>query len=295
MERSLISTRHRSPIDHRLSATQLNHARLCGGFHAHSRSDRHAILGRTSIIGRVIWYAALLAIATVTIAVQMDRQSVRVPSLSTSVPEPVRSFAQAQIAARTLANGDNAQAVVEAKKLAERRPVPAETLRLLAQAQIAAGETEQGALTIQYSAKRGWRDPVAQETMLRLASAAGDEAEAARRYVALLLQNRTEDELLIEFGTQIFADGRGAGAEALIPVLVGTERWPNTFLRRGSRVLPPGSFANILVEAVNRGAKFDCDMLRDVARPVAKRDTEAGDTLTRLIETRCQAPGQGSE
>lgn len=239
------------------------------------------------MIGRAIWYTALLAMAALTAAVQMDRQSARVPSMAPSVPEPVRAFAQAQIAARALENGNAKLAVAEAKKLVERRPVPAETLRLLAQARIAAGETEQGALTIQYSARRGWRDPVAQETMLRLASAAGDEAEAARRYVALLLQNRTQDELLIEFGKTLFADGKEAGAQALVPVLVGTERWPNTFLRRGSRVLPAPAFVEIVKAALAKGASFDCAILREIPKPLAKRDEAAGAALGALIQTRC--------
>lgn len=43
-------------------------------------------------------------------------------------------------------------------------------------------------MTIQISSQRGWREPVAQVAVLRLALDADDKAEAAHRYAALFLQ-----------------------------------------------------------------------------------------------------------
>lgn len=227
------------------------------------------------MIARLVWYAFLLVLAAITVSVQLDRQSAVLPSMAELTPEPARGFAQAQITARALQNGPPERALTEARKLVDRRPLPAETLRLLAQAQFAAGEVEEGLVTVQVAAKRGWRDPVAQESMLRLAIAVGDEAEAARRYTALILQSRTGDALLEEFGSILFTTENDIAARSLIDILVGTDRWSSAFLRRGARVLPPDAFGRIVAIAAAEGANFDCNVLQAATRSAAAR-SEAG-------------------
>lgn len=239
------------------------------------------------MIARFFWYTSLLAIAAITIAVQLDRQSASSPALSETVPGPARGFAQAQIAARSLQNASPQDAVEEAKLLVQRRPVPAETLRLLAQAQFAAGQVDEGSLTIQIAAKRGWRDPTAQEAMLRLALAAGDEAEAAKRYTALFLQNRTKDALLTELGATLFDSPDGVAAETLIGIVSGSERWPDNFLRRGVRVLPSTVFVEIVSEAIARGAAFTCSTLQSIAPILAANDEAASARFAALVKDRC--------
>jgi hypothetical protein len=59
---------------------------------------------------------------------------------------------------------------------------------LLAVAQAKAGNAEAAGLAIQIAGQRGWREPVAQEAVLRLALGAGNKPEAARRYAALFLR-----------------------------------------------------------------------------------------------------------
>lgn len=239
------------------------------------------------MIARLAWYSALAAVAAVTASVQLDRQSAIVPSMASLTPEPARAFAQAQIAAQTLRAGPPERALVEARTLVERRPIPAEALRLLAQAQLAAGKEEEGFITIQVAAKRGWRDPVAQEAMLRLAVAVGDEAEAARRYTALMLQSRTEDALLTEFGEVLCATGDGAAARSIVDVLAGTDRWTNAFVARGARVLPPEAYAEIIAEALDKGAEIDCDQVQRILRPLGKRSEAATKKLERTLERTC--------
>lgn len=231
------------------------------------------------MIARLAWYAALLAIAVVTAAVQLDRQSAMQPFFAPLTPEPLRGFAQAQLARTAILSGSDQSALDEASKLVERRPIPAESLRALAQAQLKAGKADEALLTIQIAAQRGWRDPAAQEAMLRLAVAAGDEAEAARRYTALFLQNRTEDKLLIEFGDRLFADPKGVAAQTLVGIVAQTDRWGTTFLQRGARVIPADAFAAIAIEADRRGARFDCGALKGVA---------GNEDLARLSERRCR-------
>jgi hypothetical protein len=156
------------------------------------------------MIGRIFWWTALLAVATLTTALQIDKQAEASPSYATLVPVPMRNFAQTQIAARAAAGDDSGRALAETRVLVARRPVPAEYLALLAVAQAKAGQGEQSGLTIQIAGQRGWREPLTQEAVLRIALNAGDKAEAARRYVALFLRTETPDALLIELGPQVF-------------------------------------------------------------------------------------------
>ena len=239
------------------------------------------------MIGRLVWYAFLLAAAAVTAMVQIDRQSAVNPHFASLTPQPVRGFAQAQLARRAIVSGTGVRAVAEAQLLVDRRPIPAESLRTLAQAQFKAGQVDAGFVTIQMAAQRGWRDPAAQEAMLRLAVAAGDEAEAARRYTALFLQNRTEDALLVEFGEQLFADPGGQAAQTLIKIVAGTDRWSTQFLQRGARVIPAQSFSATVLEADKRGARFECTALSAIAPGLERREAAAGAQLAELVRSRC--------
>lgn len=236
---------------------------------------------------RTLWVVVVLIVAGVTLAAQLDRQARVVPTIATSVPEPFRAFAQARIATAAIRGDDPQVAVTEARRLIERRPVPAEHLRLLAQAQIEAGDAEAGAYTIQIAAQRGWRDPLAQEAVMRFALAAGDEPEAARRYTALFLKNGTEDALLREIGTTLFETPDGPGAETLLEIVSGSDRWHDFFLRRGPRVLPAPTFAQIVIKAGERGSEFDCDVLEGTVRPVTRGNASAGAALAEFVESRC--------
>ena len=230
---------------------------------------------------------ALIALAVVTIAVQLDRQTRRTPELAVAVPELVRSSAQTRIAALALAGEDPDEALAEAERLVRRRPLPAEHLRVLAQAQFAAGEIDQSALTIQYAARRGWRDPLAQETMLRLALDAGDEAEAARRFVALFLRRDAMDALLEEVGPALLDDPGGEGRRTMTAMLVGGVRWHNQFFARGMRVIPSDAFAEIVVEASRQGTRFDCKTLRNVSERLKGRDEAAGEAIAEAAQRHC--------
>ena len=239
------------------------------------------------MIARFTWFAALIAVALVTIGVQLDRQSRKHPVVAASVPEIFRSSAQLAIAGYAL-DGDNPEfALAQAQRLVQRRPMPAEHLRLLAQAQFAAGQAEQSALTIQYAAQRGWRDALAQESMLRLALDAGDADEAARRYAALFLRRDTEDELLLELGAQVLAKSGGEGRQTLIAIVGGGKRWHNHFLRRGTRVIPSDAFAEIVTATAVAGADYDCRVLQQIEPAVISRDPTSGALITAVIEKQC--------
>lgn len=239
------------------------------------------------MIGRIIWWGALLATALVTTGLQIDKQAEVSPVLASLVPTPLRNYAQTQIVAQAIAGDDPALALIEAQTLVARRPVPAEYLALLAVAQAKAGQAEQSGLTIQFAGQRGWREPVAQEAVLRLALNAGDKAEAARRYAALFLRAETPDALLVELGPQVFDTPSGPGELTLIAIVAAGERWHDQFLRRGAAVMPPAAFSAVTLATIERGAQFDCALLEQAVKTLEPRDQAAAIELGRMLESTC--------
>ena len=239
------------------------------------------------MIGRILWLAGIAAVAFVTAAVQLDRQARVTPGLSASVPEPFRAFAQANIVSDAMRGADNARALEEAQRLVARRPIPAEHLRVLAAAQFKAGNLEAGSRTIQIAAKRGWRDPLSQEAVLRLAIAAGDQPEAARRFAALFLSNETDDTLLRELAPPVFSEAEGPARNTLTEIVVGGERWFGFFLNRGPRVLPPDAFIEVVLESRKRGADFNCKGIGRARSILEKRDAAAAEQLAAEFAGQC--------
>lgn len=239
------------------------------------------------MIARITWFALLAAVAFVTVGVQLDRQARKTPTIAASVPEMFRSSAQLPVAIFALNGEDPEAALAEAERLVERRPMPAEHLRVLAQAQFAAGQSSESVLTIQYAAQRGWRDALAQESMLRLALENGDLDEAARRYTALFLRRDTEGAVLIELGREVLGDPGGPGRQTLTQIVSGGNRWHDQFLRRGVRVFPPDAFAEIVVAASERGTRFDCRVLRQIEEILANRDASSATRVRQATKDTC--------
>lgn len=241
------------------------------------------------MIGRIIWFGALAAIALLTVALQLDMQSKKAPGLANLVPAPLRNEAQSQIVQIALTGKDTKLAVTEAERLVRRRPLPAENLTLLAIAQAKAGQMDAAGRTIQIAGQRGWRVPAAQEAVLRLALGAGDKPEAARRYAALFLRAQTPDSLLEDLAPPVLGEPRGLGQQTLVAILVGGERWHSTFLRRGVRVMPPDAYSAIVADSLARGTVFDCGVLGQTLRQVELRDPAAAADVRRAAARSCPA------
>lgn len=243
------------------------------------------------MIGKVLWPALLLALAVVTGFLQIDRQADLTPSLAPLVPQGLRNYAQPRIAASAADGPDSALALDEAKRLVLRRPVPAEHLTLLAVAQTKAGQREQAGLTIQIAAQRGWREPIAQEALLRLALDAGDKPEAARRFAALFLRDATPNALLVELAPAVLDESGGPGQRTLAGIISGTDRWHNTFLRRGAQVMPPAAFADIAVASMARGTRFDCGVLSQTLKGLGQKDTASAARMAAAVRKDCPQIG----
>lgn len=247
------------------------------------------------MIGRLVWAALLLVLAALIAAVQLDREAGRNPALAPLVPEPVRNTAQAQLTMQAIDGADPVAALAAARTLVRRRPVPAEHLTLLAVALAKAGREAEAAATIEQAARRGWREPVAQEAMLGLALDAGDGAETARRFTALFLRQETPDALLTALGLEVFSAGAAAGAarKTMAEIVAGGTRWHAAFLLRGPQTMPPAAFAEIVNRAAAQEARFDCAGLAAATAALARRDA----TAARLIESgaarTCERPSEG--
>ncbi|MGY6551127.1 MAG: hypothetical protein ACXIT4_04435 [Erythrobacter sp.] len=247
------------------------------------------------MIGRIVWLAVVLFAALITMQLQLDRESARRPSLALLVVEPLRGNAQAVVAADALAGDNPARALAEARKLVAQRPVPAESLTALASAQFNAGQIEEAALTIQIAARRGWREPFAQQVMAQFAIEAEDMSEAARRYTALFLSQSTPNELLIDLGAEVLAEPGGPGRTTLVEIVSEARRWHSGFLRRGMQVMPPDAFAEITIGSIERGAVFDCSQLEGSINWIARSDLGASNNLRAAAAPQCPALSQGKQ
>lgn len=241
------------------------------------------------MIGRIVWTAALAGIAVLTTGLQFDLKARSASQFAAVVPEPLRNYAQVRIVQKALGGQNTDTALAEARKLVERRPLPAEYLTLLAAAQEKAGQREEAARTIQLAGQRGWRDPVAQLAVLRLAVAAGDRPEAARRYAALFLRGETPDALIEELGPLVFDGADQSGRDTLVAIVVGGQRWHTTFLRRGARVMPPAVFSAVAIASMDKGATFDCKVLGQALGELRLRDAAASREVALAAAGRCPA------
>jgi hypothetical protein len=239
------------------------------------------------MIGRIVWLAAIAAMAVLTTGLQLDKQAETTPALAPLVPAPLRNYAQTVIAITAVENGTPTAAMSEARRLVHRRPVPAEYLTVLALAQAKADKAEQAGISIQIAGQRGWREPLAQEAVLRLALANDDKAEAARRYAALFLRSETPDALLLELGPMIFGERGGVGEQTLTSIVTGGARWHTGFIRRGARVLPPDTYVAVARQVMAAGTRFDCESLAQALRALANRDRDAARALALAAAATC--------
>jgi hypothetical protein len=238
-------------------------------------------------VRRIGWYGTLVAVALMTAGLQLDKQSSASPALAPLVPEIFRSAGQPRIVSAALVRGDAGAALAEAERLVVRRPVPAQSLRLLALAQFEAGRIEEGSLSIQHAARRGWRDIAAQEAMARFALAAGDRAEAARRYTALLTRAETSDAVLEQLGPEVFEEPDETGRDTMAGIIANTDRWQSLFLRRGAAVMPARAFSAVVTASIRKGAQYECGEFARAIAVVASRDEQASIELAENRPVAC--------
>lgn len=190
----------------------------------------------------IAWLVALGFIAAVTVFAQLDRQSRISPEVARYVPEAFASFAQRQRAAEGLLDRDPETAAASARSLVASRPMPAENLRMYAQASALGGDEQRAATAIVLAAQRGWRDEPTQRAMLEIALGAGDHREAARRLAALW--GRGQDRALLEPLANRVLVQETARAE-MARLLAEEPRWRASFDRLAPDLLDPAILRDI--------------------------------------------------
>lgn len=237
------------------------------------------------MIGRLGWILALLVVAVVTAFAQIDRSARFAPELAALVPAPFRGFAQARQVEQALVARDADRAVERAKALVRNRPIPAENLTLLAQAQLLSGDVANGLAALELAGQRGWREPLAQQALAQAALMAGEPDTASLRVVALLatgsLDPDAREQLVAELATT--PEGRAALASRL------AERghWQRSFVALGPTYLSAETYADIILRAQALGAKVDCSSLAQAEGLL--RQAGHADLADRITDTACTA------
>lgn len=203
----------------------------------------------------------------VAFGAELDRASRRQPALASFVPVVFRNFAQESLTLANVRSAKPEQALSDARLLIARSPLPAEHLTLLAIAQERKGDREASARLVQQAAKRGWRDPIAQQAMFDIALAAGDPVEASRRLAAVWALRDEEAPLLDMRNRLLTAPG---GKEALAQTLAAGGNWTRHFLRNTAVDLSPQAVESTIL-AVQKNAKLDCAALSQIRNALAKR------------------------
>ena len=214
------------------------------------------------MIVRFAWLFVLAALACVVTAVQIDREALRKPQMAAAVPDGLASFAAQQSAAAAVMRGDGAQALDRARRLVRKRPLPAEHLTLLAQAEALAGNETAALRAMEAAAGRGWREPFAQNAMAAAALNSGDKDIAAQRLSALWAIGFARERLgNLTRAMLATADGRAAFAQRL----VAPGRWHSNFVTGAIELVPPEHLSDTIVRAREGGANLDCSALKTLA------------------------------
>jgi hypothetical protein len=194
---------------------------------------------------RFAWPLLLFAAGVVAVFAQIDRQSRYQPAFSPWVPETFASFAMRHQTERAIEQGDRHAALLKARALVSSRPMPAENLRLLAQAQLALDDRESAAQTLQSAALRGWRDLAVQQSMLVLALEAEDHEQTGLRLAAIWALSG-DRQLLARYSEPVL---RRPAARISFGNALANARWREGFLKNGPLIMNEEVFELTLKDA----------------------------------------------
>ena len=215
------------------------------------------------MIGRIIWWSVLGALAVVTLFAQLDRSTRFSPMLTRLVPEAFAGFAAEREAQRAVLAQQPDAALAATRKLIARRPLPSEHLTLLAQAQVQTGAQEAAIASLEAATKRGWRDPLAQLAAVQAALVDGQHEAAALRLQALFATGALPDQAQAALAALLETEG---GREAFAERLTTQARWPNNLINIAGLTIAPEHLAPTLALARDKGAQLNCYGLENIAK-----------------------------
>lgn len=232
----------------------------------------------------IMWLAALVAIGALALCAQLDRASRTTPALAARVPAPFGGFALEPLAAAAMTQNQPDKALEISRDLLRVRPLPAENLRLFAQASILDGDPAAGSRALTLAGQRGWRDPFTQLIMAAAAMDSGDLQIAGQRLVALYAtDHRSEQADALMARLLQSADGREVVAALMLP----DAKWVDDVLGLNLKVVGPAGLGDLLARAERHGANISCDTLKNAARRLRRSGAE--DAASVAIPGRCTA------
>lgn len=225
-----------------------------------AHQDEPAIaLARPGLPARVAWGALALVAAVVAGGVQLDRQARESLSIARQVPAPFAGYALETMARDAYREGDNARGLELSKTLITRRPEPAESLGLLSNGFLAAGDEGKALSALLLSAERGWRDRFTQHLMVSAGLQSGDYDVAAQRLIALWREG-DRGEATQGLSRAVFADP--AGLAAFENQISGSEQyWATDFLFWAGDNLTGTTVASLARAMGRGGAQVGCSSL----------------------------------
>ena len=228
---------------------------------------------------RVLFILIAIALAAVVALAQIDRQSRLSPGYAAMVPAAFSASAARARSKLFLQLGDTQSALAEARNQILLRPMPAESLTILALSTLQSGDAETGRLALEAASRRGWREPIAQLASGQGAFAQGAYDIASQRVVALLSTGNLAGEALA-LNRQIVAlpEGREATARSMARFA----RWDANALILASDVAEPRDWAATIAMALENGADLSCSNLQ---RLVTKYRRTGDDDAALTIET----------
>ncbi|MFC3098037.1 hypothetical protein [Alteraurantiacibacter palmitatis] len=235
------------------------------------------------MMGRIAWIGALAVMGLVIGAAQIDRASRYAPQLAPLVPTPFRSFSLVHLAQDAMVHGQSEEALRLSRQLVRARPLPAEHLTLLSQAELRAGMSDAGLAALEEAGRRGWREPYSQAAMARAALLAGNPDAAAQRLAALLATGAAGADVTEPILAELAATPQGRAA--LARQLAQPGYWQAGVLAR-PRLFPSGGYEEMLRLAANEEGGLACP-LRDSAVSALRRARDY-EGAARLAELNCQ-------
>lgn len=240
---------------------------------------------------RWAWYGCILFLGLVTTGAELDVMSRKDIRFAASVPAPFRNYAQERIAEMALIDQDPQSALAEARTLVRRRPIPTESLFVLASAYQLAGNERGMAEALNQGTARGWRHPVVDQVMIATALQNGDTATAAAYLLALWsidFDSSERDRLTREV---LAAPG---GAEAYGKLVATSQFMQDAALRGAFSNAPAPDFARMAHAAITAGAHFDCNLLARQATTLTRQGNAAQAALLAAPGCPSATPGAAS-
>ncbi len=208
--------------------------------------------------GNVLVILLAISLAILTTFAQIDQEARLSPSYSFLVPDRFSGNSARERSKLALTMGNPELALAEARQQAALRPMPAESLTVLALAALRAEEADTARQALEAASRRGWREPISQVASAEAALDQGKLTIASRRIVALLSTgNLTEPALAMMARLVALPEGR----EEMASRMASFGRWQSATLTSAAGFADPDQWAHTVALAGEKGADLPCNRL----------------------------------